>query len=284
MGLLIDGRWHDQGYDTGKSGGRFVRKDSQFRNWATSDGRPGPTGAGGFKAEAGRYHLYVSLACPWAHRTLIFRKLKGLEPVISLSVVHWLMGSDGWTFEEGEGVIPDTVNGARYLHEVYTRALPSYSGRVTVPVLFDKKEGTIVNNESSEIIRMLNTEFNAIILEDNAKLDLYPAHLRKEIDGVNEWVYDRINSASAFLPAVYFHIELDLAVRADGVYKSGFAKTPEAYQAAVVQLFEALDRAEALLKDKTYLVGDRLTEADIRLFVTIVSSGSPCASGTCIKY
>ena len=162
MGLLIDGRWHDRWYETKESGGRFIRQESAFRNWVTADGSPGPSGGGGFKAEAGRYLLYVSLACPWAHRTLIFRQLKGLADLIDVSVVHWLMAEQGWTFADGEGVVPDPIGGARYLHEIYTRAEPSYSGRVTVPVLWDRKTGTIVNNESSEIIRMLNSAFDGV--------------------------------------------------------------------------------------------------------------------------
>ena len=163
MGLLIDGRWHDQWYDTSASGGRFVRPDSVFRNWVTHDGTPGPTGGGGYRAEAGRYHLYVSLACPWAHRTLIFRALKGLTPLIDVSVVHWLMAEQGWSFASGDGVVPDPVGGAHYLHEVYTRSDPTYSGHVTVPVLWDKKTGTIVNNESSDIIRMFNSALTASV-------------------------------------------------------------------------------------------------------------------------
>src|ERR1700730_11535824 len=186
MGLLVDGHWHDQWYDTSASGGRFVRRDSVFRNWVTTDGTPGPTGVGGYRAEAGRYHLYVSLACPWAHRTLIFRALKGLTPLIDVSVVHWLMAEQGWSFAAGDGVVPDLIGGAHYLHEVYTRSDPTYSGHVTVPVLWDKKTGTIVNNESSEIIRMFNTAFDGI----GAKAgDYYPEALRTEIDGLNARVY-----------------------------------------------------------------------------------------------
>jgi glutathionyl-hydroquinone reductase len=246
MGVLIDGRWHDQAHDTGKSGGHFVRKDSQSRNWVTSDGRPGPSGKGGFKAESGRYHLYVSLACPWAHRTLIFRKLKDLEPLISLSVVHWLMGVDGWTFDEGEGVIPDTVNGARYLHEVYSKAVPSYSGRVTVPVLWDKSTGTIVNNESAEIIRMFNSAFDACGATPG---DYYPEAFRPEIERLNARIYDTLNN---------------------GVYKAGFATIQAAYEEAVRPLFETLDWLEGLLGSRRYLCGDRITEADWRLFTTLV--------------
>ncbi|MFN3688987.1 glutathione S-transferase family protein [Salinarimonas sp.] len=246
MGLLIDGRWHDQWYDTGKTGGRFQRQDSRFRNWITPDGAPGPSGEGGFAAEPGRYHLYVSLACPWAHRTLIFRKLKGLEDAISLSVVHWLMRDEGWTFAEGPGVIADEVNGARVLHEVYTRAAPDYTGRVTVPVLWDKARGTIVSNESAEIIRMLNSAFDGV---GAAPGDYCPSDLLGEIDAVNARVYDDVNN---------------------GVYKAGFATTQDAYEEAVRPLFETLDWLEERLTGRDFLVGDRLTEADWRLFTTLV--------------
>lgn len=246
MGLLVDGVWHDHWYDTKSSKGRFVRKASQFRNWVTSDGSPGPSGEGGFKAEPGRYHLYVSYACPWAHRTLIFRALKGLEKAISLSVVHWYMGANGWTFEEGDGVIADTVNNARFLHEVYTSAKPDYSGRVTVPVLWDKQRATIVNNESSEILRMLNQEFDSV----GAKAgDYYPSELREEIDAINERVYNTVNN---------------------GVYRAGFATTQEAYEEAVVPLFESLTWLEDKLSRQRYLTGDTITEADWRLFTTVV--------------
>ena len=246
MGLLVDGVWHDHWYDTKSSKGRFVRKASQFRNWVTSDGSPGPSGEGGFKAEPGRYHLYVSYACPWAHRTLIFRALKGLEKAISLSVVHWYMGANGWTFEEGDGVIADTVNNARFLHEVYTSAKPDYSGRVTVPVLWDKQRATIVNNESSDILRMLNQEFDSV----GAKAgDYYPSESREEIDAINERVYNTVNN---------------------GVYRAGFATTQEAYEEAVVPLFESLTWLEDKLLRQRYLTGDTITEADWRLFTTVV--------------
>lgn len=246
MGLLIDGVWHDRWYDTKKSGGRFVRQQSSFRNWVTADGGPGPSGEGGFKAAPGRYHLYVSLACPWAHRTLIFRKLKALEEVISVSVVHWHMGESGWEFREGPGATPDEVNGARYLHEVYTSALPDYTGRVTVPVLWDKVRGTIVSNESAEIIRMLNGAFDQW---GKASLDFYPEKLRPAIDRINERVYETVNN---------------------GVYRAGFATSQQAYEEAFDALFETLDELDALLARQRYLVGNRLTEADWRLFTTLV--------------
>ncbi len=246
MGLLVDGVWQDQWYDTKSSGGRFMRKDAAFRNWVTPDGSPGPTGAGGFKAEPGRYHLYVSLACPWAHRTLIMRRLKGLEEMIDTSVVHWRMLENGWTFEEGPGVIPDPINGARYLHQVYTAARPDYTGRVTVPVLWDKATATIVNNESSEIIRMLNTAFDGIGATAG---DYYPEDLRPEIDMLNARIYDTVNN---------------------GVYKAGFATTQHAYEEAIHPLFDTLDFLNERLSSRRYLCGHRLTEADIRLFTTLV--------------
>lgn len=240
MGLLVDGKWVDQWYDTSKTKGKFKRKPSQFRNWITSDG------ASGFKAEPGRYHLYVSLACPWAHRALIFRKLKGLEDMISLSVVHYLMLDQGWTFEPGKGVIPDPIHRARYMHEVYTKADPHYTGRVTVPVVWDKKNGTIVNNESSEVIRMFNSAFDEV---GAAPGDFYPEALRDQINEVNDMVYTTVNN---------------------GVYKCGFATTQEAYDEAYDVLFKALDELEKRLKDHPYLVGEQITEADWRLFTTLI--------------
>ncbi|MFA6964698.1 glutathione S-transferase family protein [Bosea sp. (in: a-proteobacteria)] len=246
MGLLVDGRWQDQWYDTAKSGGRFQRQDSAFRNWVTADGAPGPSGEGGFKAEAGRYHLYVSLACPWAHRALIFRALKGLEAMIDVSVVNWLMLDQGWTFAAGEGVVPDPIGGAQYLHEVYTRADPHYTGRVTVPVLWDKATGTIVNNESSEIIRMFNSAFDGIGAKPG---DYYPPALRTEIDALNERIYATVNN---------------------GVYKAGFATTQAAYEEAVAPLFDTLDWLEERLATKRFLTGDVITEADWRLFTTLI--------------
>ena len=246
MGLLIDGVWHDRWYDTKSSGGRFQRQDSSFRNWVTADGSAGSSGEGGFRAEAGRYHLYISLACPWAHRTLIVRRLKGLEEAIPLSIVHWFMGETGWTFQEGQGTIADPINGAQQLHQVYTAAKPDYTGRVTVPVLWDKERGTIVSNESSEIIRMFNSAFDGI---GDSSLDFYPEPLREEIDAVNARVYETVNN---------------------GVYRSGFATTQEAYEEAVTALFETLDWLEERLSRQRYLVGDRITEADWRLFTTLV--------------
>jgi putative glutathione S-transferase len=245
MGLLVEGVWQDRWYDTRKSGGRFVRQDSRYRNWVTADGSAGPSGEGGFKAEPGRYHLYVSLACPWAHRTLIFRKLKKLEALIGVSDVHWFMGDHGWSFDEGPGVVADPNLGARYLYEIYTAARPDYTGRVTVPVLWDKERRTIVNNESSEIIRMLNGAFDRW---GDAAVDFYPRDLRETIDEINAVVYDTVNN---------------------GVYKCGFATSQEAYDEAFQQLFATLDRLEARLGRQRYLAGERLTEADWRLFTTL---------------
>ncbi len=246
MGLLIDGIWRDRGDEPKATGGRFVRRGAQFRNWVTPDGAPGPSGEGGFEAEPGRYHLYVSLACPWAHRTLIFRKLKGLEDAISVSVVHWHMGDDGWEFREGPGCTPDTANGARFLREVYVKAQPDYSGRVSVPVLWDKKRAAIVSNESSEIIRMFNAAFDTL---GNAASDFYPQDLRAEIDEINARVYATVNN---------------------GVYRAGFATSQGAYEEAVDALFETLADLEDRLAVQRYLAGARLTEADWRLFTTLM--------------
>ena len=223
-----------------------MRESAGFRSWITPDGSPGPSGSGGFAAQAGRYHLYVSLACPWAHRTLITRRLKGLEALISLSVVHWRMLDDGWTFSEGPGVIPDPVFGARYLYEVYRGATPGFTGRVTVPVLFDKKTRTIVNNESAEIIRIMNCGFGELA---NRKVDLYPAAHRAQIDQFNARIYETLNN---------------------GVYRAGFATTQAAYEEAVLPLFETLDLLERHLAAHRHLCGDELTEADVRLFTTLV--------------
>ncbi len=246
MGLLIDGKWHDRWYDTDSTGGRFVRSDAQFRNWITPDGRPGPSGAGDFRAEAGRYHLYVSLACPWAHRVLIMRVLKGLEKMISVSVVNPYMGEHGWTFDPGPGVIGDPVGQSQYLYQVYLRAQRDYSGRVTVPVLWDLHRNTIVSNESSEIIRMLNSAFDGICAREG---DYAPAHLLPQIDAVNDKVYDAVNN---------------------GVYKVGFATSQEVYEQEVSRLFAFLDTLDARLGRQRYLLGDRITEADWRLFTTLI--------------
>lgn len=244
--MLVDGKWHDVWYPTDASKGHFVRSAAQFRNWVTKDGSAGPSGYAGFKAEADRYHLYVSHACPWANRTLIFRGLKGLEDMISFSVVHWYMGEAGWTFAEGDGVIADPVINAERLSELYLEANEIYSGRVTVPVLWDKKANTIVSNESSEIIRMFNSAFDNI----GAKAgDYYPEVLREEIDDINARVYDTINN---------------------GVYKCGFATTQEAYEEALTRLFETMDWLEHRLSSQRYLLGNETTEADWRLFTTLI--------------
>lgn len=246
MGKLIDGVWHDVWYNTKSTGGHFVRGTTSFRSWITADGSSGPSGEGGFQAAAGRYHLYVSHACPWAHRTMIFRQLKGLQDMVSASVVHHFMGDKGWTFDEGEGVVPDTVNGCQYLHQVYTKAAPDYTGRVTVPVLWDRERQTVVSNESSEIIRMFNSAFDGI---GAAPGDYYPEDLRTEIDEVNERVYHTLNN---------------------GVYKCGFATKQSAYDEAVSALFDTMDWLEERLSTRRYLLGDRITEADWRLFTTLV--------------
>jgi len=246
MGLLVDGVWHDKWYDTKASKGQFKREDAQLRNWITADGAPGPTGEGGFKAESGRYHLYVSLACPWAHRALIFRRIKGLEAHISVSVVSPDMLENGWTFDTANHSSGDTLFGYEYLHQVYTRHDPDYTGRVTVPVLWDKRQNGIVSNESSEIIRMFNSAFDD--LTGNTQ-DFYPADKREAIDAINAFVYDNINN---------------------GVYKAGFATTQQAYGEAYHALFDALDRVESILGQQRYLTGDSITEADWRLFTTLI--------------
>ena len=246
MGLLVDGQWKDQWYDTDATGGRFERSAAAFRNWITADGRAGPNGVDGFKAEPGRYHLYVAYACPWAHRTLIFRKLKRLEGMISVSVVNPIMREHGWTFRPGYKVITDPIHNAEFMHQVYTAAKSDYSGRVTVPVVWDRQRSTIVSNESADIIRMLNSAFDGI---GAAAGDFYPQDLRQDIDQINALVYDKVNN---------------------GVYKAGFATTQEAYEEAVIPLFETLDLLEQRLDAQRYLCGDRLTEADWRLFTTLI--------------
>ena len=243
MGRLIDGKWSDEWYDTKSTGGRFERKQSSFREWVRADGSTS------FAPEPGRYHLYVSLACPWAHRTLIGRRLKGLEAAISVSVVHPLMAENGWVFgnpDDTPDVTGDVLLAKQYLHEVYTAADPHYTGRVTVPVLWDRERATIVNNESSEILRMLNSEFDEFA---DAAVDLYPEALRAEIDAVNAFVYPNVNN---------------------GVYRCGFATTQAAYVEAFAELFAALDELDARLGERRYLVGDCITEADWRLFTTLV--------------
>ncbi len=247
MGLLVDGKWTDQWYDTKSTGGKFVRSAAQFRNWITADGSAGDSGKAGFQAESGRYHLYVSYACPWAHRTLIFRKLKGLEDHITVSAVHPDMFDEGWTFEaDAHGATGDTLYGLSLAHNIYTKADPTYSGRVTVPILWDKQQETIVSNESSEIIRMLNSAFDGIT---GNTLDFWPEDERDAIEEVNARIYDTLNN---------------------GVYKSGFATTQDAYEAAVHPLFDTLDWLEAHLSETRYLMGEKITEADWRLFTTLI--------------
>lgn len=246
MGILVNGTWQVDDLIKNKEDGKFVRPDSFFRDWITADGSPGPDGQKAYPAEKGRYHLYVSLACPWAHRTLIVRALKGLEDMISLSVVHWHMGDQSWGFQEGEGVIPDPVINAEYLHQIYSLAKPDMTGKVTVPVLFDKKEKKIVNNESSEIIRIFNEAFDELGALPG---DFYPTPLGGEIDEINERVYHTLNN---------------------GVYKCGFATTQTAYEEAFVPLFETLDFLNEELEAQEFLIGNQLTEADIRLFTTLI--------------
>ena len=244
MGLLVDGVWQQDGQRT--KDGHFIRPTTQYRNWVTPDGSAGPSGGNGFKAEAGRYHLYVSLACPWAHRTIIFRKLKGLENVISMSTVSPDMLQDGWTFNRHEGSSSDQVNGKSKMSEIYVMADPKYTGRVSVPVLWDKQKNTIVNNESSEIIRMLNSAFDSFT---NIHTDYYPEALRGEIDRINDLVYPNINN---------------------GVYRAGFATEQGAYEAAFRGVFDTLDEMEQLLSERRYLAGSVLTEADWRLYCTLI--------------
>ena len=247
MGLLVDGIWHDKWYETEDTGGAFRRADAKFRNWITVDGAAGPSGEGGFKAEPDRYHLFVSLACPWAHRTLIFRNLKGLQDMIGVSVVHPDMLSDGWTFAlDDHGATGDTLFGSEFAHQIYTRAKPRFNGRVTVPILWDKQRGTIVCNESSEIIRMFNSAFDALTGNTD---DYWPESLREKIEAMNTRVYKTVNN---------------------GVYKCGFSTTQEAYDTAVGPLFDTLDWLESHLETNRYLMGDVITEADWRLFTTLL--------------
>ena len=246
MGRLVDGEWRTDWYDTKSTGGHFKRQEASFRNWITADGSAGPSGEGGFKAESGRYHLYVSFACPWAHRTLIFRKLKDLTDHITVDVVHPDMFDDGWTFDDSyPGATGDRLMGKRFAREIYLEALPDMSGRVTVPILWDKERHTIVSNESSEIIRMFNSAFNGLT---GNTLDFWPEELRTEIEEVNTRIYHTLNN---------------------GVYKSGFATTQAAYDEAVTALFDTMDWLEERLSTRRYLLGDRVTEADWRLVPTL---------------
>jgi putative glutathione S-transferase len=247
MGLLVDGVWRDDSFDTARmQDGRFNRPSTKYRNWITPDGSPGPSGEGGFAAEPGRYHLYVSLACPWAHRTVIYRRLKELESAVSMSITSWLMGEQGWTFDKATGSTGDDVNGAQKMQDIYLQANPTYTGRVSVPVLWDKKRGTIVSNESSEIIRMFNSAFDAVT---NDRTDYYPADRRREIDSVNELVYANVNN---------------------GVYRAGFATVQSAYEEAFRNVFAALDELERRLSRQRYVAAPDITEADWRLFPTLV--------------
>lgn len=246
MGVLIDGVWKDQWYDTEKTGGRFVRWKSRYRNWITPDGSPGPTGQGGFVAQPGRYHLYVSYACPWAHRTLIMRALKGLQDSVSTSVTNWYMGEQGWTFEEGPGVIPDNVHHARTLYQIYLADDAKASGRATTPLLWDMQGRRIVSNESSDIMRMFNSAFDRVGAREG---DYYPQALRAEIDALNARIYENLNN---------------------GVYKAGFATSQDAYREAAASVFEVLDELDARLAKRRYLFGERVTETDWRVFTTLI--------------
>ncbi|MFU8764220.1 MAG: glutathione S-transferase family protein [Haliea sp.] len=246
MGMLVNGRWKDVWYDTDGNAGRFERESARFRHWVTADGSAGPSGDSGYAAESGRYHLYVSLACPWAHRTLIVRTLKGLEALIDVSVVSPLMLDQGWTYTEAEDSSGDLVNGHQFHHQVYTRANPDYTGRVTVPVLWDRQRDTIVSNESADIIRMLNSAFDGLT---GNTLDLYPERFRENIEQWNERIYPAVNN---------------------GVYRAGFATTQEAYEEAYRELFAELDHIDAHLGTHRYLTGSELTEADVRLFTTLI--------------
>lgn len=246
--MLVDGKWTTDWHPVQAKDekGGFVRQVSSFRNWVTPDGAPGPTGTGGFEAEAGRYHLYVALICPWASRTLIGRALKGLDEAIPVSIVEPALGEQGWRFGDYPGSTRDMVNGATYMHEIYTRADPAYSGRATVPVLWDKRRRTIVNNESADILRMMNDGFGALA---SGEIDLYPVDLRARIDALNAEIYPTLNN---------------------GVYRAGFATTQIAYDEAVAGVFASLDALEERLAAGPFLTGARFTEADIRLFVTLV--------------
>lgn len=246
MGVLVEGSWQSEDAAWTDASGRMRRPSSKFRHWVTRDGEPGPTGDGGFKAEPGRYHLYVSRACPWAHRTTILRELKGLQAIVGLSVTHWLMAENGWTFDDGPGVIPDEVNGARYLWQIYAASDATYSGRATVPVLWDTRTDQIVNNESADILRMFNSAFDGVGASEG---DYYPKDLRDEINALNTRIYDNLNN---------------------GVYKAGFATSQEAYDEAVAAVFETLDWLERTLGKRHYLCGETLTEADWRLFPTLL--------------
>ncbi|MCG7549353.1 glutathione S-transferase family protein [Pseudoalteromonas sp. Of7M-16] len=246
MGLLVNGQWHDKWYDTKSSNGEFKREAAQLRNWITPDGEPGLSGEGGFTAQKGRYHLYVSLACPWAHRTLIFRTIKGLEDYIDVSIVSPDMLENGWTFDKTANSTGDAIYDSEFMHQLYSKNKADYTGRVTVPVLWDKHQQRIVSNESSEIIRMFNSAFNHLT---GNELDFYPQPLRTSIDEINAFIYENINN---------------------GVYRTGFATSQEAYDQAFDKLFNALDKVEHILSESQYLVGDTLTEADWRLFTTLI--------------
>ncbi|ESP92208.1 glutathione S-transferase family protein [Pseudoalteromonas luteoviolacea] len=246
MGLLVNGQWHDKWYDTKSSNGEFKREAAQLRNWITPDGEPGLSGEGGFTAQKGRYHLYVSLACPWAHRTLIFRTIKGLEDYIDVSIVSPDMLENGWTFDKTANSTGDALYDSEFMHQLYSKNKADYTGRVTVPVLWDKHQQRIVSNESSEIIRMFNSTFNHLT---GNELDFYPQPLRTSIDEINAFIYENINN---------------------GVYRTGFATSQEAYDQAFDKLFNALDKVEHILSESQYLVGDTLTEADWRLFTTLI--------------
>ncbi len=247
MGLLVKGQWQDKWYDTDSTGGRFERSEAVYRHWVTADGKPGPKGDGGFKAEPGRYHLYASYACPWVHRVLTYRALKGLESMIDVSFVHWFMGDKGWTFQSDDaGIVGDKLMDKEFLYQVYLEAKPDFTGRVTVPILWDKQQSTIVSNESSEIIRMLNSAFDDIGATPG---DYYPDEHRDAIDSINERVYNTLNN---------------------GVYKCGFATTQSAYDEAVVPLFDTLEWLESQLAQRRFLCGDQPLEADWRLLPTLL--------------